>query len=63
MLDYFLLFSNEKGGPAPPVVLLSYLSYAAVKRKNNFAKKIVKEKPFGKDFQFSSIKQLSNYVN
>jgi len=45
------------------VVLLSYLSYAAVKRKNSFAKKIVKEKPFIKDFQFSSIKQLSNYVN
>ena len=29
MLDYFLLFSNEKGGPAPPV-----------KRKNNFIIKI-----------------------
>ena len=40
MLDYFLLFSNEKGGPAPPVVIPSYLSYAAVKRKNNFIIKI-----------------------
>lgn len=40
-------FSNEKGGSLPPV-----------KRKNSFAKKIIKEKPFGKDFQFSSIKQL-----
>ena len=26
-------FSNEKGGPAPPVVMSSYLSYVAVKRK------------------------------
>ena len=23
-------FSNEKGGPAPPVVLLSYLTYGTV---------------------------------
>ena len=36
--EHFCLssFSDEKGGPLPPVVIPSYLTCGAVKRKNNF---------------------------